>query len=139
MSIDVACEIDEFQHGAIWIAEIDARAVHHAALPVFLADDLDMVPPQALDGGVKSVGCDGEGMMHAFGLLHDRIDRMGLLDENEANAASVNEGEMALGGRGEMLASDDLGVEGQAFASDSVALATVIDAVKIRYKVNDCI
>jgi hypothetical protein len=64
---------------------------------------------------------------------------MGLLDENEANAASVNEGEMALGGRGEMLVSDDLGVEGQALASDSVALATVIDAVKIRYKVNDCI
>ena len=131
MPIDVACEIDELQHRAIGIAEIDARAIHHAALPVFFADDLDMMPPQAFDGGVKFVGRDGEGVMHAFGLLQDRIDRMGLFYEDQADASRVNEREVALGGRGEMLASDHLGVEGQALVDVAHRNAEMRDSLDV--------
>ena len=91
MPIDVACEIDEFQHRPVRIAKIDARTIHNPALPVFLTDDLDLIAPQSLHGGVKPVGCDDEGMVNAFGLLQDGIDHMGLLHEDEAHAACVNE------------------------------------------------
>src|SRR5579864_1585345 len=44
----VAGQVDEFEHRAIGIAEIGARAVNDAALPVLLESDLDAACAQVI-------------------------------------------------------------------------------------------
>src|SRR5260370_11086 len=75
----IARQVDEFQHRAVGIEEIGARAVDDPALAVFLEGDLDAVSAQMVERRRVILMPDGKGMMPAaMALGHPDCRRIAL-------------------------------------------------------------
>src|SRR5690348_16569455 len=107
----VARAVDIFEDGAVRVAEIGARSIDNTALPVFLEEDLDAVRTEVVERRLVVVGLEHEGVMDAVVIVEDGIDRAFLLHQDEAVAARVDEGHLAIRRRHHMFAADDIAIE----------------------------
>src|SRR5207248_2244954 len=91
--------------------KIRARAIEHAALPIFFEGDLDAMSAQMLERGRVLVVPDGEGMMHTAMVVGHRIDRRVTLDQDDAGASRIEERHPSVRRGEQMPAADDLGIK----------------------------
>src|SRR3984893_13520215 len=85
---------DKFQHRAVGIVKIGARSVEHAALPVLLERDLDVMSAQMIERRWIPLMCDDEGVMHTPMVVEHGIDRQVALHQDEARPGCIKEGQV---------------------------------------------
>src|SRR5262249_23024183 len=125
----------EFQRGAVRIAEVEPRAVDRAAAAILLKEYLDAFVAQTLLGGLVLVGVDHEGVVHAvrhFGrsLLNGRRP----LDEQDADAAGIQEGDALVWLHEKQFAANYFGVELDALVDVAHRNTEVCDTLDINHR-----
>src|SRR5262245_19933112 len=108
----IARAIDDLQRRSVRVPEIEARTVDRPALAVLLEEDVHALAKQRGFRGLVCVRVDHEGVMDAIrhlGLAF--LNRRWPLDQQQAHAAGIEEGDLLVRQLREELATDNFGVE----------------------------